>query len=161
MSKQKLEVKKMVDLVQEQYQTKELILDLGEEQFTVQYDVKFKDSKIQDYIKEWMLIKTTYVSDVEINMFDMSFILILKHFTDLPFEHFNKVEEKVDHYVRMTNLLFDLKDKDGMSVFNKVFLALDEEEIKKISQKMTEVGNEILAKTEEMKAMAKELEEVK
>lgn len=145
-----LDLKTLSSLEQDQFPIGEVSLNIGEQSFLVKYQKQFKESQIQELIKEWLLIKEAVEDKIEINMYDISFILIFKHFTDVPFEQIEDILERVDHYIRVTNLLVDLKDKDGVSLFEKIFTALDKTQIEKISEAMKKVGKNILEETKRL-----------
>lgn len=146
-----LDLRTLSSLEQNQFPIGETTLNIGEQSFVVKYQKHFKDSQIQELIKEWLLIKQATEDKIEVNMYDISFILIFKHFTDVPFEEKEDILERVEHYIRMTNLLVDLKDKDGVSLFEKIFKTLDEKEIQKVTETMTKVSKNILEETEKLK----------
>lgn len=138
------------NLEQNQYPIGEIKLKIGKQNFLVKYKEKFKDSEIQELIKEWMLIKEATHEKVEVNMYDISFILILKHFTDVPFDEVEDILERTEHYIRMTNLLIDLKTEDGSSIFEKLFEVLDNEEVLKVAKAMKNIGNTLLEETQRL-----------
>lgn len=148
MRKSLLDFKTLSNLEQDQYSIGEIVLDVEKEKFPIKYDKKFKDSKIQELVKEWMLIKEN-VKD-EVNMYDMSFILILKHFTDVPFDEIEEINARVEHYVRMTNLLLDLKDNEGVSLFEKIFSVINKEQILKVTTTMNRMAQNIIQQTKEL-----------
>lgn len=148
MRKSLLDFKTLSNLEQDQYSIGEIVLDVEKEKFPIKYDKKFKDSKIQELVKEWMLIKEN-VKD-EVNMYDMSFILILKHFTDVPFDEIEEINARVEHYVRMTNLLLDLKDNEGISLFEKIFSVINKEQILKVTTTMNRMAQNIIQQTKEL-----------
>lgn len=145
-----LDLRTLSNLEQEQFPIGEITLNVGEQSFSVKYQKYFKDSQIQELIKEWLLIRQATEDKIEVNMYDISFILIFKHFTDVPFEVKEDIVDRVDHYIRMTNLLIDLKEADGVSLFEKIFTALDKEEIQKITEAMSKVSNSILQESEKL-----------
>ena len=138
------------NLEESQYPIGEVKLKVGEQDFLVKYQERFKDSEIQELIKEWMLIKEATNEKVEVNMYDISFILVLKHFTDVPFDEVEDILERTEHYIRMTNLLIDLKTEDGASIFEKLFGVLNKEEILKVTNAMKNVGNALLEETQRL-----------
>lgn len=145
-----LDLRTLSSLEQDQFPIGEINLNIGEQSFVVKYQKQFKDSQIQELVKEWLLIKQATEDKIEVNMYDISFILIFKHFTDVPFEEIEDVLGRVEHYIRMTNLLVDLKAEDGVSLFEKIFTALDEEQIKKITETMNKVSKSMLEETEKL-----------
>lgn len=141
----KLNLKNLIELSKEQNQVGELKLNIGKQEFTVKYDKTFKTTKIQNLIKEWLEIKEEISkADIELNMYDISFTLILKYFTDVPFESFENILEQAEHYIRITNLLVDLKDNEGKSLFENIFMVLDNKQILKITESMNKAGEIIL-----------------
>lgn len=146
-----LNIKTLSNLVDSQYPTKELKLKIGEQEFVVNCQKYFKDSEIQELIKEWMKIKeATLENEIEVNMYDISFILVLKHFTDVPFEEIPNILERTEHYIRMTNLLIDLKDNEGVPLFNRIFEALDKEQLTKVTQSMDNASKIILQESQKL-----------
>lgn len=147
MKKNILDLKTLSNLEQDQFPIGEITLKVGEQSFLVTYQKQFRDSEIQELIKEWLLIKEATNEKVEVNMYDISFILILKHFTDVPFDDVEDILERVEHYIRMTNLLIDLKDESGTSLFEKIYSCIDESQMKKVSETMKKVSEGILQET--------------
>lgn len=145
-----LNIKTLSDLELNQYPIGEITLKVGEQNFLVKYQERFRDSEIQELIKEWLLIKEATDGKIEINMHDISFILILRHFTDVPFEDFENMLERAEHYIRMANLLVDLKTEDGKSIFEKVFEALDKEQLQKVAKSMENTSNIILQEAQKL-----------
>lgn len=146
-----LNIKTLSNLVDSQYPTKELKLKIGEQEFVVNCQKYFKGSEIQELIKEWMKIKeATLENEIEVNMYDISFILVLKHFTDVPFEEIPNILERTEHYIRMTNLLIDLKDNEGVPLFNRIFEALDKEQLTKVTQSMDNASKIILQESQKL-----------
>ena len=131
-----LNIKTLSELEQNQYPIGEITLKVGEQDFLVKYQEKFRDSEIQELIKEWLLIKEATDGKIEVNMYDISFILVLKHFTDVPFDDVEDMLERAEHYIRMGNLLVDLKTEDGKSIFEMVFSILDKEQLQKVIDAM-------------------------
>lgn len=137
----KLNFDALVGLEENQYQQGEVKLQLKDNTFVVKYDKVFRDTKIQELIKEWVKIKeVNNIVNQDVNMYDISFILILKHFTDIPFYSFEDTLEQTEHYIRMTNLLLDIKDINGVSLFEKVYSVLSQEEIKKVTEHMNKTS---------------------
>lgn len=137
----KLNFDALVGLEEKQYQQEEVKLQLKDNTFVVKYDKVFRDTKIQELIKEWVKIKeVNNIVNQDVNMYDISFILILKHFTDIPFYSFDDTLKQTEHYIRMTNLLLDIKDIEGVSLFEKVYSVLSQEEIKKVTEHMNKTS---------------------
>lgn len=145
-----LDFNTLSSLEQEQYPIGEVELEVGKEKFLVKYEQKFRESKIQDLVKEWMLIQEEVNNKVDVNMYDISFILILKHFTDIPFDQIDNVLDRIEHYIRMTNLLLNLKDNKDVSLFEKVFSVIDKEQILKVTTTMNKMAKNIIEQTKQL-----------
>ena len=97
-----------------------------------------------------MLIKEATEGKIEVNMYDISFILILKHFTDVPFEDVDDMLERAEHYIRMANLLVDLKTEDSKSIFEVVFSVLDKEQLQKVTKAMENTSKIVLQEAQKL-----------
>lgn len=144
MANKVLDIKTLSDLSEKTYKTKEIKLKTEGQEFKVICQEKFRNTEVQELVVEWLAIREASLKKgVEVNMYTITYILILKHFTDVPFEDITDVLERTEHYIRMANLLVDLKDEDGQDFFNKILFSLDLKEIDKVSQAM-EVASDIL-----------------
>lgn len=145
----RLDMKELTYLSKKQYPKKNVLIHVEDKEFMVKIETLFKKSEVQELIKEWLEIREACEkANIQVNMYDISFILILKHFTDIPFEEQSDMLKQTEHYIRMTNLLVDIKDSEGTSLFQKVFAEIDPNEIKKISVAMSKVSEDIYREIE-------------
>ncbi len=138
-----LDFKTLAKLEDVQYPVGELKLDMGEQSFVVKYQERFKTASIQALVQEMMEVHQAINENTEININDLVFILLIKHFTDIPFDAVDTVEEKIEMYIRTTNLLNNLETVEGISCFQAIFRVFNDKEIEKVSSFINEITNTI------------------
>ena len=118
--------------------SKVLKLKVNGKTIDITVEKKFLNTKIEALIQE-LLELNQYATDNEITGFNittMLFVMIFKTFTDIPYIEKGTIEEKLENYIRTTNVLKDLECEDGISVFDKLVNEFELEQIEKINKKM-------------------------
>jgi len=116
----------LLEAYSKEFTQKKVTININNEDYDVLVDLKFKNTKIDEFIKDWLNNFDNYKElDKSIGILYFSFLTI-KHFTSLNIIETNTFEEQI----RLLNILIDL------DVYSKLINEFPESELEKINDYM-------------------------
>lgn len=139
-----------------EFTQKKLILNIGNKDYEILVDEKFKTSKIKEMILEAITSFDTLKEYNENIKMSYYMFLLIKYFTDIEIAKTDSLEEQI----RILNAMID------MEIYDKIINTFDEKEMKKasdfmisFSEKLKDMMEQNKSKNQIEEAIEKELEE--
>lgn len=119
----------LLNLSNQEFKKKEIILTHSSGDYPVVIDQKFKETEIMKLVQD-LVVRSQYCSkhDLEFNVVENIYLLIVKYFTDIKFSKFKSTEKQYNHEIDVLGALINL------GLFKQLIEAFDPKEIEQISQ---------------------------
>ena len=132
----KMNLGNLKSLESKTFTKRKLIID----NYEVEVDEVFRDSKITELVKEFLL-KLNYMKEnnIEMNPIDYSIVLLLKYFTTI------EIDDVFENQIQILSILIDL------GYIEQILNAFPEKEMIRLTEKLKEFPSKIEKIAEELK----------